>query len=40
MGGIERALSVLANKWVKLGFEVRYVSCLKSDPFHELSLID
>jgi glycosyltransferase involved in cell wall biosynthesis len=36
MGGIERALSVLANKWVKLGFEVRYVSCLKSDPFYEL----
>lgn len=36
MGGIERALSILANEWVKLGYQVVYVSCLKSDPFYEL----
>lgn len=36
MGGIERALSVLANEWAEQGFEVVYVSCLKSDPFYKL----
>ena len=36
MGGIERALSVIANKWVAQGFNVTYVSCLKSDPFYKL----
>ena len=36
MGGIERALSVLANEWVKQGFSVVYVSCLKSEAFYEL----
>jgi GalNAc-alpha-(1->4)-GalNAc-alpha-(1->3)-diNAcBac-PP-undecaprenol alpha-1,4-N-acetyl-D-galactosaminyltransferase len=36
MGGIERALSVLANEWSKQGFEVVYVSCLKSEPFYML----
>jgi GalNAc-alpha-(1->4)-GalNAc-alpha-(1->3)-diNAcBac-PP-undecaprenol alpha-1,4-N-acetyl-D-galactosaminyltransferase len=36
MGGIERALSVLANEWAEQGFEVVYVSCLKSEPFYHL----
>ena len=36
MGGIERALSVLANEWALQGFEVVYVSCLKSEPFYQL----
>ena len=36
MGGIERALSVLANEWTKLNHEVIYVSCLKSEPFYFL----
>lgn len=36
MGGIERALSVIANEWAVKGLEVVYVSCLKSDPFYEL----
>lgn len=36
MGGIERALSVLANEWAEQGFEVVYVSCLKSEPFYQL----
>ncbi len=36
MGGIERALSVIANQWAKQNFEVTYVSCLKSEPFYEL----
>lgn len=37
MGGIERALSVLANEWVVQGFDVVYVSCLKSEPFYKLN---
>ena len=36
MGGIERALSIIANKWVVQGFNVTYVSCLKSEPFYKL----
>ena len=36
MGGIERALTVLANEWAKQGYEVVYTSCLKSDPFYKL----
>ena len=36
MGGIERALSVIANEWAVQGFEVVYVSCLKSEPFYKL----
>lgn len=36
IGGIERALSVLANAWVKQGFSIVYVSCLKSEPFYHL----
>jgi glycosyltransferase involved in cell wall biosynthesis len=37
MGGIERALSVLANEWAIQNFEVVYVSCLKSEPFYALN---
>ena len=36
MGGIERALSVLANEWAKQGFNIVYVSCLKSELFYKL----
>lgn len=36
-GGIERALSVLANEWALQNFEVIYVSCLKSEPFYTLN---
>ncbi len=36
LGGIERALSVLANEWANQGIEVIYVSCLKHDPFYVL----
>lgn len=36
MGGIERALSVLANAWTTQGLTVIYVSCLKSEPFYHL----
>jgi GalNAc-alpha-(1->4)-GalNAc-alpha-(1->3)-diNAcBac-PP-undecaprenol alpha-1,4-N-acetyl-D-galactosaminyltransferase len=36
IGGIERALSVLANEWAHQGFEVVYVSCLKSEAFYPL----
>lgn len=35
MGGIERTLSVIANKWVAQGFKITYISCLKSDPFYK-----
>lgn len=35
-GGIERALSVLANAWATQNFEIVYVSCLKSEPFYVL----
>ncbi len=37
MGGIERALTVLANEWVDQGISVIYISCLKSTPFYKLS---
>jgi GalNAc-alpha-(1->4)-GalNAc-alpha-(1->3)-diNAcBac-PP-undecaprenol alpha-1,4-N-acetyl-D-galactosaminyltransferase len=36
LGGIERALSVLANEWTNQGIDVIYVSCLKNDPFYAL----
>lgn len=36
IGGIERALSVLANEWANQDFEVVYVTCLKSEPFYQL----
>lgn len=36
MGGIERALSVLANEWTKKAYTVVYVSCLKGKPFYQL----
>jgi glycosyltransferase involved in cell wall biosynthesis len=36
MGGIERALSVLANEWAYQGYMIIYVSCLKSEPFYQL----
>ena len=35
MGGIERALSVLANEWANQNLNVVYVSCLKSEPFYK-----
>lgn len=37
MGGIEKALSVLANEWAHQNFDVIYVSCLKSEPFYNLN---
>lgn len=37
IGGIERALSVLANEWAVQNFELIYVSCLKSEPFYTLN---
>lgn len=37
IGGIERALSVLANAWAKQGLTVVYVSCLKSEAFYHLN---
>ena len=36
-GGIERALSVLANEWAMQNYQVIYVSCLKSEPFYHLN---
>lgn len=36
LGGIERALSVLANEWANLGIQITYVSCLKDDSFYTL----
>lgn len=37
MGGIERALSVIANEWALKGFALVYLSCLKSEPFYQLN---
>lgn len=37
MGGIERALSVLANEWAAQDIEVTYISSLKSEPFYKLN---
>ena len=37
LGGIERALSVIANEWSKKSLDITYVSCLKSDPFYKLN---
>jgi glycosyltransferase involved in cell wall biosynthesis len=37
MGGIERALSVIANEWALKDFDVVYVSCLKGEPFYKLN---
>jgi glycosyltransferase involved in cell wall biosynthesis len=36
MGGIERALSVLANEWAEQDYNVVYISCLKGKPFYQL----
>ncbi len=36
MGGIERALTVLANYFASLGHNVLFISCQKSDPFYKL----
>jgi glycosyltransferase involved in cell wall biosynthesis len=36
MGGIERALSVLSNGFIKKNVKVTYVSCINSIPFYEL----
>jgi len=36
LGGIERALTVLANEWANCDIEVTYVSCLKHNPFYVL----
>ena len=33
LGGIERALTVLANEWANRDLQVIYVSCLKHNPF-------
>lgn len=37
MGGIERALSVLANYFAENGHEVIFISCQNSDKFYELN---
>jgi glycosyltransferase involved in cell wall biosynthesis len=37
LGGIERALTVLANTWAQQGYEVVFVSCLINDPFYTLA---
>jgi len=37
MGGIERALSVLANYFDEEGYEVAYISCLKGQPFYRMN---
>lgn len=37
LGGIERALSVIANELAQKGFEMIYFSCLKCEPFYELN---
>ena len=36
LGGIERALTVLANEWANRDLQVTYVSCLKDDSFYIL----
>jgi GalNAc-alpha-(1->4)-GalNAc-alpha-(1->3)-diNAcBac-PP-undecaprenol alpha-1,4-N-acetyl-D-galactosaminyltransferase len=36
IGGIERALTVIANEWIKKGFDISYISCLKGEPFYYL----
>lgn len=36
MGGIERALSVLANYFVAQGYTVHFISCLGGEKFYEL----
>lgn len=36
MGGIERALTVLANYFVSVGHEVVFISCQNTDPFYKL----
>lgn len=37
MGGIERALTTLSEEFIKLGYEVYFISCLKGDHFFQLS---
>ena len=36
LGGIERALTVLANEWANRDLQVTFVSCLKHNPFYIL----
>ena len=36
LGGIERALTVLANEWANRDLQVTFVSCLKHNPFYKL----
>ena len=36
LGGIERALTVLANHWSLSGVDVLFLSCLKNHVFYEL----
>lgn len=36
MGGIERALTTLANEFQSLGHEVYFITCLKDDHFYQL----
>lgn len=36
MGGIERALTVLANYFAHLGHEVIFISCQENEPFYKL----
>ena len=37
IGGIERALSILANYFTEKGLEVTFISCLSGDHFYKLS---
>ena len=37
MGGIERALSVLANYFAENGYKVSFISCLAGQRFYELN---
>ena len=37
MGGIERALSVLANYFIRQGYSVTYISCLPGHHFYRLN---
>src|SRR5690554_5452480 len=37
MGGIERALTVLANYFASLGHQVKFIACQKGNPFYILN---
>jgi glycosyltransferase involved in cell wall biosynthesis len=37
IGGIERALTVLANSFALKGYQVNFISCLKKERFYELN---